>query len=80
VERGEQDSAVEAPQVQEAFQLVVDRSRRRRAVARRWAEPVLRPAAQLLHVPRQPVLGDHAGDAVREPLRERDSHCEVLRA
>ena len=53
-------------------------ARRGGAVARRRAEPVLGPAAEPLHVPRQPVAGDHRGDAVGEPLGQRDGDGEVL--
>ncbi len=80
VEGRQQHAPVEAPQVQEALQVLVDGGGRGGAVARWRAEPVLRPAAQPLHVPRQPVPVDHPGHARREPLGERDGRGEVLLA
>ena len=80
VERRQQDPAVERPQVHEALELLVDRGGSRGPVARRRAEPVLRPAAELLHVPGQAGLLDDRRDAVGPPGRQRDRDREVLLA
>ena len=55
VERRQQHAAVQRVQVEERLQLGVAGGRRGGAVARRRAEPVLGPAAESLHVPRQLV-------------------------
>ena len=80
VERRQQHAPVEAPQVQEALEVLVDGGGRGGAVARGRAEPVLRAAAEPLDVPGQAVLGDDPGDALGEPLGERDRDREVLLA
>jgi hypothetical protein len=59
VERREQDAAVEAVEVEEGVQVVVDGRRRLAAVAGRWAEPVLGPAAEALHRPGEAGPPDH---------------------
>ena len=78
VERRQQHPAVEAPQVQEPLELLVHGGRRGGAVGRWRAEPVLRAAAQPLHVPGQAVRLDRPGDARGEPLGQGHGDREVL--
>ena len=58
VEGRQQDAPVDGPQVHEGVEVMVDRGRRRSAVARRRAEPVLGATTELLHRPRQPEVVD----------------------
>jgi len=76
VERGEEDPPVQAPQVQEGVELVVDGRRGLATVAGRRAEPVLRPAAEPVDVVdalvvNAPEGATEAADRVCAKLRER---------